>query len=146
MSGLSKSGRRFAAVALLLLCVTVLGFVIAWPAVHYVKRQYAEQARLEERVARARARAAELPRIEAVAAEQTASRIWGRIYRDAELGGAGAEFERDVRAVLGPKFSGMPVERLAPISRGDLSELGVRLQIAATAADLADVLQRVESA
>ena len=146
MSVFSRNARRSVAIGLLLLCASVLGFAIGWPAVQYLNREYAERARLEERVARARARAAELPRVEAIAAEQTASPVWGRVYRGGDVGAASAEFERDVRSVLGPKFSAMSIERLGPISKGDLKELGVRLHVTATAADLADVLQRVESA
>lgn len=146
MTGSSKNVRRSVAIALLLLSASVLGFAIAWPAVQSLNREYAAQTRLEDRVARARARAAELPRMEAIAAEQSANPLWGLVYRGGDVGAASAEFERDVRSVLGPKYSAIPMERLGAISRGDLRELGVRLRVTVTAADLADALQRVENA
>jgi hypothetical protein len=142
----SRNVRRAAAIALLVLCASAVSFAVAWPAVRYIDREYAERARLAERVARARGRATELPRIEAVAAEQAASPVWGRVYRNGDPAGATADFERDVRAVLGPKFSTAAIEHTGPTASGDLTELGVRLRASITAGELADVLQRIESA
>jgi hypothetical protein len=137
---------RIIAVGLLLACLALIGAGIGWPAERYVTTRYREQERLIERVAKARARAQELPVVTAAVDAVTTNALWERAYREASTAAAATQLEVDSRSILGTAGTAPVVEKLKPTAAGEVVEIAERVRLALTADRLADILERLERA
>jgi hypothetical protein len=138
--------RRILALGLLVLSLGLLGIGIVWPTSAYVLDRYREQNRLVERIARARARAAELPVVRKAVESAVAQPLWQSAYGDARGQSTAAQVEADVRAALSPLGAGAAVERLQAVTSRELVELGERIKLSISADQLADAIERLERA
>jgi hypothetical protein len=130
--------RRLLALGLLALSVGLLAIGVVWPTSAYVANRYREQDRLAGRVAKARARATELPLVKKAVESAFAQPLWQSAYRDAHGQSAAAQVEADARTALGSLGTAAAVERLHMVTSRELVELGERIKLSISADQLAD--------
>jgi hypothetical protein len=140
------SHRRILALGLVVLSIGAFALGLVWPASAYVVNLYREQNRLMERIAKARARAAELPMVQRALESALGQPLWQGAYHDPLSPTASAQVEADARAALGALAATAAVERLQPVASRELVELGERIKLSIPADRLADVIERLERA